>query len=93
MTVLFQTRQPTVRCNRCGHKTPITLKTRAYGRGKKEHYFTCHTCRTKYTSYCTDEQVRAWQKKARTETDSDQLLLLQTKMKERMDKLKEELPQ
>ena len=54
-----------VNCDQCKKNFPIQPKEKKHGQGIKEIYFVCTHCKTRYTAYVTDQEVRRMQRQIR----------------------------
>ncbi|MCM3454471.1 hypothetical protein M3685_10995 [Heyndrickxia oleronia] len=78
-----------VNCDQCKKNFPVQPKEKKHGQGIKETYFVCTHCKTRYTAYVTDQEVRRMQ--SQIQKLEQEIITLKMNASKRMDELKEQI--
>ncbi|MEK5173221.1 hypothetical protein NST63_08510 [Heyndrickxia sp. FSL W8-0496] len=78
-----------VNCDQCKKNFPVQPKEKKHGQGIKETYFVCPHCKTRYTAYITDQEVRRMQRQI--QKLEQEIINLKLNASKRMDELKEQI--
>ena len=79
----------TVNCDHCKKNFSVQPKEKKHGQGIKEIYFVCTHCKTRYTAYVTDQEVRRMQRQI--QKLEQEIINLKLNASKRMDELKEQI--